>query len=283
MFNSYFFSLLLTSCAVESTGVETFVEPDEDLLEEDLLEQDLPEDEIEDVDPCLPDEDAVGVRFEGKIVYPDGTLADSSNTRIHMCSEGCKIAQWGENGFCYSEGVLGPDIYSFKVVPFGLESHATTLSFVTIGEEDVILDDPIVVPEFTHFQDIEDGVFDAGNGLNIEVISEGYEFNVDSGVQLTSVSVDPFNSGLPLNGLDTGSIVGMWYLGTFDVFISPVWSFEVHDTGLPVGSTVKILSGSYSERKWVDEGTATVDEDGVLRTDLDSRISILSTLVLIEE
>ena len=83
--------------------------------------------------------------------------------------------------------------------------------------------------------------------------------------------------------IDPQSIVGMWYLGPYDGVISPLWDFEVHDTGLAVGTTLKILNGSYQDRKWLDGGTATVGEDGVLRTDLDSGISIMSTLVLVEE
>ena len=75
------------------------------------------------------------------------------------CSGGCQTAQWGENGFCYPEGTLESGLYAFKVTAFGFENHATPLSFVSVGEEDIILENSILVPEFTNQQQIEDGEY----------------------------------------------------------------------------------------------------------------------------
>ena len=170
----------------------------------------------------------------------------------------------------------------FKIVPFGFEEHATPLSFVTIGEEDIIFDAPILVPEFSEIDDLIDGPFDAGNGLEINVQAAGFQPYFDE-EYVAAVPVNPQTSGLPLDGLDGEKIVGMWYLGAFDSLLSPKWDFQVKGLGLPEDTTVRILTGSYADKKWIDEGTATVASDGVLYSDLDSGISALTTLILLEE
>ncbi len=249
------------------------------------------EEEIEEVEPveeepapaCVPDEDGNGLRFQGQIEYPDGTIANGGNTRIHMCSGSCKIAKWGQDGFCYSDDNLSPGIYSFKVVPYGMEAHATLLSFITIEEEGLVLEEPVVVPEFTNTEEVIDGVFDAGYGLEINVVAENYLPYFDDENQISAVHVDPIESGLPLAGLDLDKVVGVWHLGSFDADIDPIWSFKLHETGLPEGTMLKIMNSSYSDRKWLDAGTATVDADGAAVTDFDSGISTLSTLIILQD
>ena len=276
-----FIGLTLISCATDdNTSVDTVAELNEQVEEE---VEDVPEQEQVEVDGCLPVEGAEGARFAGQIEYPDGTLADRTNTRIHMCSGSCQIAQWGDDGFCYPEGELSPGVYAFKVIPTGFEDHATPLTMITIGADDLILEEPVYVPEFSRTDDLVDGVFEAGNGLEIKVVSEQFTPYFDGDDYIAAVDVDPMESGLPLFGIDTDKIVGMWYLGAFDAEISPMWSFEVYETGLPAGTTLKIMNASYSDRKWLDVGTATVADDGVLYTDADSGLSVLSTLILIEE
>jgi len=277
--NKYFSIALLSliSCAEEEQEpINNVVEPAEEPVE-------ITPDPEPDVDHCAPNEEAEGVRFEGKIEYPDGTMGDGSNTRIHMCSGNCQTAQWGENGFCYPEGRLAPGVYSFKVIPFGYEDHATPLGFITIGEEDVILEEAVKVPAFENKEDIADGTFYAGNGLEINVVADGFTPHYGGGEYVSAVSVDPSESGLPIDELPKEQIIGMWYLGSFDAVISPEWSLQMIDTDLPVGTTVKILNGSYAERKWVDAGTATVRDDGILYSDENAGLSVLSTLILIEE
>ena len=269
-------SILLISCAVEETEVaQPMPEPEEEVNEETEA--------VVDVDPCLPQEDADGVRVEGQIAYPDGTFGDQTNTRIHMCSGSCLNAKWGEDGFCYPEGTLSPGTYALKIISFGKEGHATPLSFVTVGEDDIIFDEPILVPEFSAEDDLIDGVFDAGNGLKIDVEVDGFQAYLPNEEYVAAVPVDPMTSGLPLDGLDPERIVGMWYLGAFDAVVSPKWSFQVEGLGLPEGTTLRVLNGSYSEKKWVDDGTAIVDSNGVLHSGDDSGLSILSTLILLEE
>ena len=60
-------SVLLISCAVDEASIEESIsEPEEDIAEEN--------EPIVEVDPCIPEEGAEGVRLEGTIKYPDGTL-----------------------------------------------------------------------------------------------------------------------------------------------------------------------------------------------------------------
>ena len=77
--------------------------------------------------------------------------------------------------------------------------------------------------------------------------------------------------------------MGRWYLGSFGANVSPKWNFQVHDTGVPSRTTLRILNSSYHDGKWLEAGTATVADDGVVYTDVDSGIGNLSTLILIEE
>jgi hypothetical protein len=271
--------LMLASCTPDNSEIVQTVEPVDDVEEEVVETPPVPE----NTSPCAEDEEAEGVRFQGSIAYPDGTIGDGSNTRIHMCQGGCLTAVWDDGDFCYPEGRLNSGVYLFKVIPLGTEDHATPLSFVTIGEEDVVLDKPVMVPEFSNVEDVVDGIFEAGNGLEIHIVSDSYSSMLGPDGYVAAVDVDPEEAGLPLNDLNTEKIVGMWYLGSYDADIEPIWSFQVHDTGLAVGTKVKILNSSYYDRKWLDVGTATVGEDGVLYTDDDSGISILSTLILLKE
>ena len=277
---NYLLLLSISCTSPEEATDQTVSETESEISVETEFEK---ENEIE-VDPCVSiDDTAAGIRFEGSIEYSDGTLADGTNTRVHMCAGACQNAEWGANGFCYTEGRLEPGVYSFKVVSFGFENHATPLSFITIGEEDVILDKTVLVPEFSMTGDVIDGPFDAGNGLEIDVVAENFYPADEAEVYISAVDIDPEESGLPFHNLNIDKIVGMWYLGAFDTTISPSWGFQVYDTELPIGTTVKILNSSYSNQKWIEVGTATVDSDGILKTDENSGIEILSTMVLITD
>ena len=233
---------------------------------------------------CVPDEDAQGVRLDGRIEYADGTIGDRTNTRIKMCcSGGCLVAEWGDEGFCYPEGRLEEGTYAFKAIPIGSEGFATPVSLINVGQEDIVLDTPVVIPEFSSEGDIVDGVFAAGNGLEIDVVASAFTPSYGYDDYIAAVDVDPTTIGLPLQDVALDKVVGMWYLGSFGATISPKWTFQVHDTALPVGTQLRILNSSYHDGKWLEAGTATVGDDGVIYTDVDSGIGNLSTLILIEE
>jgi hypothetical protein len=274
-FNLSILSLMLNACAVDETEVIEDTTSTQDALDD----QDL----IPEEDPCLVDDDAIGMRFAGNVEYPDGTIASQENTEIYVCSGACQTAQWGEGGFCFTEGRLEEGTYSLKVVPYGFDDHATPLSLIQIGSEDIILEDSIFVPEYSNIADVVDGIFDAGNGMEINIVSDNFipSFSEDQFIAAAPIASD--ESGLPLDGVEAEKIIGMWYLGPFNADVSTAWSFQVQNTELAEGTTVKIMIASYSERKWLDDGTATVGADGILRSDQDSGIGLMSTLLLVEE
>ena len=269
-------AIILTACNSKE---------EEDTASEEVVEAEETTEEVEDAeaDACA-DLGVEGIRLEGTIRYPDGTLGCRDNTRVHMCSgAGCSFALWGDSGFCYPEGSLEPGVYSFKVVPFGFEGHATPLSVITIRDEDKVLSKEVNVPEFTHQTDLMDGKFNAGNGMEIDIVAENYTPSLPNEEFVAAVSVDFSESGLPVEGIEHDRIFAMWYLGSFDASISPKWGFEVKDTGLEVGTTLQILNASYYDQKWEIVGSATVDDDGVLRTDDDSGIANLTTVILLSQ
>ena len=235
-----------------------------------------------DTDPCEPLPDATGHRFEGRVEYADGTTA-AGNVRVQMCATSCYVAAWGnDGGFCFKKGILSPGIYSFDTVPTTGEenTYATPLSFIEITADDdvVSLEETVIIPSFTNNQAADGGIFDAGNGLSIDVTTDSF-----SEETVHSVSVDPTTSGLPLHEFSDRTIIGMWYLGPFNSSTgdSP-WSFSVENTSLAPGDQVQIYNASYYDYAWLEGGTATVNEDGVLVSDTNSGISHLSVLLLVQ-
>jgi hypothetical protein len=94
-----------------------------------------------------------------------------------------------------------------------------------------------------------------------------------------SVWVEPAASGLPRDGLD-GEIAALWYLGTYDLQVSPPW---------PIGGTIALPAGTYgvwtadnATKSWLRGGAVTVDADGAVGLK-SGGLERLTTLVLIEE
>ena len=268
--------LFLFACGEKTTDTATdpITEPSEP---SEPSEPDTP------TDDCAAT-DETGFRFEGTVEFSDGTAADNTQVRVQMCKSSCFQASWGPDGFCFPEGTLDPGTYAFDVVPFGVENHATPLSFLTITEDQelISLEEPVIVPEFQYNGALVDGDFDGGNGLSIAVSAAGFTANMmgEEGVQ--SVPVDPATSGLPLEGIAQENIVGMWFLGPFESSLSPAWSFTVTDSGLAVGETVQILNADYEEKQFQEMGTATVNADGLLVSDSESGIGQMTTLILVK-
>lgn len=88
--------------------------------------------------------------------------------------------------------------YAFKVLPSGSDEYVTPVGFINVGSEDIVLEEPVVIPLFANEGDIVDGVFDAGNGLEIDVVASSFisSYGVDD--YIAAVDVDPTTAGLPL-------------------------------------------------------------------------------------
>lgn len=237
--------------------------------------------DTEITDPCAPVDGATGNRMEGQVIFEDGSSAQG-HVRVQMCNEEtCYVASWGENGFCYPEGILRTGFnYSFDIVTTPTDDTiATPLSFINITEDNTLIQlaQPVIVPQFTNINtDIQgEMIFDAGNGLNI-TIPESY-----SETSISSVSIDPIALGLPLNTIPAENIVGAWYFGPFETHMETPLSFEWNTT-LDVGTELIIYNASYNDHEWVQVGTATVQEGAVAITNENSGISILSTMLILQ-
>jgi hypothetical protein len=233
-------------------------------------------------DPCEMLEGVEGYRFEGRVEYEDGTPA-KDNVRVQMCSSSCFAAKWGDDGgFCFRRGALSPGVYSFDTVPTTGEAntYATPLSFVEIKEDDDIIQlaDAVIIPTFTNSQEASMGDFDAGGGLTLNVDDSSFTEET-----VHSVVMDPASAGLPLEGFSDRTIIGMWYFGPFnEVTGDNPWSFTVANLQLNVGDQIQIYNASYDDHDWIDVGTATVDEDGLLVSDENSGLVNLSVMLLVQ-
>ena len=128
------------------------------------------------------------------------------------------------------------------------------------------------------------GTVTVDGGLNVSVDANyTLPFGTDMDDILKGVKMEPASAGLPLDGLD-GELVGLWYLGTWNTEVDPAWAFSIDSLeGVAAGDTLKVITGDYLGNVWIEEGTATVAEDGSISSDAGTGISFLSTLLLIKE
>lgn len=240
----------------------------------------------EPIDPCIPEEGAEGFRMEGNVEYADGTIGEPGNVRVQMCnSQSCYIGKWGDNGFCFPEGTLSPGYsYAFDAVPLrGDENqYATPLTFITIneGDESLLLENALIIPEYSDSTSTSEAEFNAGNGLTIIIGEEEIE-----GGNLFATPVNNEEWGLPLPDFEDRNILGIWYLGPFETHLDTSWSFSFSNPqteNMAVGTQIEIYNADYNHQEWKYAGTATKTEEGLFLSDVDSGISILSSLVLVQ-
>jgi hypothetical protein len=95
---------------------------------------------------------------------------------------------------------------------------------------------------------------------------------------IAGVQVDPATAGLPIAGIEYGSVAGMWYFGNPEAEIDPGWSFTVNDPlGLPEGTVLNVWVADYTHIEWKSGGTATVTGGQIVS---EGGLTILSTLIL---
>ena len=221
------------------------------------------------------------------VQYADGSVG--TGIQMRLCQELCRTSWVAEDGsFAFAQ--LPPGAHSFEAVVMGKqEAYATPLSPITLELDEVrSLDEILIVPEFVTLEEFSSASSLIGDGgLTVDVDPEGFAVNAakspSSSVYLATVAVDPNTSGLPIEGLE-GTPVAMWYLGNFDSHADPVWPFSVNnpDLNLTEGTQLNIYGADYGNKEWKPSGTATVDAEGVIHTDTDSGISLLTTLILVQ-
>lgn len=224
-----------------------------------------------EIDPCAPLEGIEGIGMTGSIIFSDGTEA-MGNVRVQMCNEGtCYVAKWNDDGFCFPEGTLTPNVpYAFDLVPtVDSEKYANPLTFLT-PTENVTLTDPVIIPEYSNNGSGAES-FDAGNGLTIVG-------SADLPETIFSVPVDLEGGGLPFENIDTSKIVGAWYLGPFDVHLENAATMTFSNENIVAGNTYTILNGDYESQQWIETVSITAEENGILN--IDEGLQILSTLLI---
>ena len=226
-----------------------------------------------EVDPCAPFEGSDGIGMTGSIVFEDGIEAEG-NVRIQMCNiETCYVAKWGDNGFCFPEGNLPPNMpYAFDIVPtVDKEKYANPLTIITPSDS-FSLAEPVVIPLFTQ-QGTNSEDFDAGNGLIVSA-----DPNLPETLQ--SVPLDLESGGLPLEDFTTESIIGAWYFGPFDTIIEPAASITLSNDNIVAGTTYTVYNGDYENKRWTLTAEVTASDNGTL--ELPEALHILSTMLIIQ-
>ncbi len=226
-----------------------------------------------ETDPCAPLEGIEGLGMTGSITFSDGTEA-MGNVRVQMCNEGtCYVAKWNDDGFCFPEGTLTPNVpYAFDLVPtIDSEKYANPLTFLT-PTENVTLAEPVVIPEYSNSGSGTE-TFDAGNGLTISG-------SADLPETIFSVAVDLESGGLPFENIDTSKILGAWYLGPFDVHLENAATMTLSNEAIIAGNTYTILNGDYESQQWIETTTIEAESDGIL--EINAGLKILSTLLIMQ-
>jgi|GEM_PF-7119661 len=226
-----------------------------------------------ETDQCAGIEGADGIGMTGSVVFEDGIEAEG-NVRIQMCNiETCYVAKWGENGFCFPEGTLPPDMpYAFDLVPtVDNEKYANPLTIITPSDS-FSLTETVIIPLFTQ-QGTNSEDFDAGNGLIISADSNLPE-------TLQSVPLDLESGGLPLEDFTPESIIGAWYLGPFDIKVEPAAAITFSNENIVAGTTYTIYNGDYENKTWALTAEITASEDGTV--EVPAAIHILSTMLIIQ-
>ena len=169
------------------------------------------------------------------------------------------------------------------------EDYATPLSSITLELDEVALADELIVPEFVTFEEFSSPSSLVGDGgLTVDVDPDGFAVNA---AKSPSSSMVPGHSG--------------WWIRPLPVFRLRVWKVHLSPCGtwatstlmqipyghsawtIPIlilaeGTQLNIYCADYGNKEWKASGTATVDADGVIHTDADSGVSLLTTLLLVQ-
>ena len=95
------------------------------------------------------------------------------------------------------------------------------------------------------------------------------------------IPVDPAELGLPITEI-SGTILGAWLFGPFDQSTGDTpWSIRWETSGLSESEQVQLYNSSYDDHAWLDAGTATSDEDGVLNSNEGAGLQYLTGLLIV--
>jgi hypothetical protein len=228
--------------------------------------------------------DPMTAALYGSLVDGNGNVLTTADIKLCTALQ-CKTAEPDETGAFEFVDIEGAT-FAFEVKGHQ-DNSATIMTFIELDMEEVLtIEEPVKVPTFVSSADLgSTNTITVDGGLNISATASGYTlpFGTEVEEKLKGVQMDPTTAGLPMGDV-SGEVVGLWYLGTWDTAIDPAWTFTIDALdGVEAGDTLKVMSGDYFGVTWIDEGTATVGDDGAVTADAGTGISFLSTLVLIKE
>lgn len=224
------------------------------------------------------DEDTLG-SLQGRMIDADGV--GSAGLQMRLCNDSCYMAETNGDG-AFSFGYLSEGSYTLQAVDAANPDRATPHAILMVELGARTLPD-WRIPEFaltTALTAPETVGLDQGLTVaaDPDALSNG-PYAMSDVAAVRSAWVEPAASGLPRDGLD-GEVAAMWYLGTYDLQVSPPW---------PLGGTIALPAGTYgvwtadnATKSWLRGGAVTVDAEGAVALK-SGGLERLTTLVLIEE
>lgn len=217
--------------------------------------------------------------LQGRMIDADGVGA--AGLQMRLCNDSCYMAETDGDG-AFSFGYLSEGSYTLQAVDAANTDRATphAILFVELGARTL---PDWRIPEFAATTELTaPATVGLDQGLTVvadaAALSSG-PYAVSDVAAVRSVWVEPAASGLPRDGLD-GEIAALWYLGTYDLQVSPPW---------PLGGTIALPAGTYgvwtadnATKSWLRGGAVTVDAEGAVGLK-SGGLERLTTLVLIEE
>jgi len=223
-------------------------------------------------------EDVLG-SIQGRMIGADGLGVAALQMRL--CNDSCYMAETDPEGV-FSFGYLSEGDYTLQAVDFVNPDRSTPHAIVSVTVGERVLQDWFI-PDFASSAALDQPqtvVLDGG--LSVAADSAGLSsgpYSVSDIAAVTSVMVDPLSSGIPQDGL-VGEIAALWYLGTYDLQISPSWDFG-GSVSLPPG-TYGVWTADNATKSWIRGGSVTVDAMGAVTSSVGG-LDRLTTLVMIEE
>ena len=222
--------------------------------------------------------------LNGIVVWADGSAAEGLQMRL--CHSSCYVASSDADGVYEFPGVEA-SAYTLQAVVTGDETYGTPTTPITLEADTTRELGAWVVPQFTTSETITGASeVELEGGLTVtadpDAVSRG-TYSVSDEASVWSVRVEPDEAGILLEGIE-GTVVGLWYLGNYDLQLEPAWSLGgVLELGLDAGTELQVWTASNADKGWSDNGVVTVGENGTLTQSEGVGLSQLTTLLLVQE
>ena len=224
----------------------------------------------------------------GTVVFGDGAPAEGLQMRL--CYTGCRVANTDASGNFLFEQVEEAT-HTLQVVALGDLEMSSPHAMIALGDGEArTLGAPITLVPYENWtamsgtDDYKAGGFLTLKGASPDDLSYGAYSPSPEAPFIAGARLPAEAAGLPADGLpEDKPVLAIWYLGQFDATVAGAgWAYEIEDNfGQAPGAKVQAYVSSNEDKGWIDAGTATVGEDGILRSDDGAGITKLNTLVLV--